>query len=195
MLPHMHCQSSSKIGCPARISRRVHLETCDSALRSCGLRISSYDDGLLRLRFDAQKEHLDRMLGGRSRQLSGRMDSMSSIGSISALTAVGELSSEQRTVLKEHGLAWVLFLTPEAQVRTSTRSHELICMMQAKRMPCHLCQLPSMSKAGVNIVTEAPQFRDDRVWKLAPSVHCKSCALPFFQCWLSPMTRFKLESC
>ncbi len=33
-----------------------------------------------------------------------------------ALTAVGELSTEQRTVLKEHGLAWVLFLTPEAQV-------------------------------------------------------------------------------
>ena len=29
---------------------------------------------------------------------------------------VGELSREQRTVLKEHGLAWVLFLTPEAQV-------------------------------------------------------------------------------
>ena len=33
---------------------------------------------------------------------------------------MGELSPEQRTVLKEHGLAWVLFLTPEAQVRTLT---------------------------------------------------------------------------
>ena len=39
--------------------------------------------------------------------------------SAGALTAVGELSTEQRTVLKEHGLAWVLFLTPEAQVRIS----------------------------------------------------------------------------
>ncbi len=30
-----------------------------------------------------QREHLDRMLGGRNRQLSGRMDSMSSVGSVS----------------------------------------------------------------------------------------------------------------
>ena len=47
-----------------------------------------------------------------------------------SLTAVGELSSEQRTVLKEHGLAWVLFLTPEAQVRAANRLARLLntCM-------------------------------------------------------------------
>jgi hypothetical protein len=61
------------------------------------------------------------------------------------LTAVGELSSEQRTVLKEHGLAWVLFLTPEAQVCFCEHSRPLLEMLL---VPCH-CFLSVSDRVAV----------------------------------------------
>ena len=38
------------------------------------------------------------------------------------LIPVPELTAEQRRVLKKHGLAWVLFVTPEAQVTVQPRT-------------------------------------------------------------------------